>query len=108
MVQPLNYSHRIVLVVNIASGTASAIFVSDIGHACLMRVAAEVGSEIASGSEPGTVLVLICPEDVIAMREGVPPPDLRETQAHVLERVERLIEENIRIGRPVLAARAPS
>lgn len=108
MVQPLNYSHRIVLVVNIAAGTASAIFVSDLGSACMMRVAADVGSEVACGGAACTVLVLVCPEDVIKMREGVPPSDLRETQAQVLDWVERLIEENIRIGRPVLAARSPS
>lgn len=61
-----------------------------------------------SQGKANTVLVLICPEDIIKMREGTPPADLRETHQQAIQNIENLLEMQIRIWRPVMAARAPS
>lgn len=106
--KPLNFEHRIVLVANLISGRASAIFCSDLDAARGLRAAAELGVEVTSNGKANPVLVLVCPEDLVDMREAVPPPDLRATHRQTIEKIDRLLEANIRIGRPVLSARAPS
>lgn len=106
--EPLHFGHRIVLVVNLATGHSSACFVPNIELAQAAKAGAEVGSDVAFSGSDSPVMVLLCPEDLIQMRESTPPPDLIGTHRDTIRKVDALLASQIEIAMPVMIARSPS
>lgn len=104
MLKPLNYSHRVVLILNFQSGRSCAVFVEseEIGRNIVAGVG--IGATMMNPNPIGTqqpVMALVCPEDLISMREKGAPRE-------VLEHAEALLESKITRGRDVLLELSPS
>lgn len=92
------------LVINVMSGVATALFVEGYEFARAVATGVETGATAMSEApiEDGNpVLIMVCPEDLIAMREKGAPRE-------VLEHAEALLESKIARGRDVLLELSPS
>lgn len=111
MIKPLNFEHRIVMVLNMETGRSCALFVEGYEFARAVATGVETGATAMSEApiEDGNpVLIMVCPEDLIAMRETPAPGELEPMRILTLAKVESLLSKNVDKGGRILAARAPS